>query len=275
MNTSAVLRLQDLTFTYEGAPAPAIAGVESNLAAGQVVSVISGQGCGKTTLLRAIAGALGSIYAGTLLGSVVLESAPDGPRRSLTGDDVSSFFDNYVQVTLSAESVAEEIGLPLLALGIPEEERARMAARAAADLRIAHLLDRATTALSGGEEKLVGLAAAFCAPAAVLVLDEPFEQLDVGHLAAVIKAIKSRARRGGLVVVATAALDVALNIADAVLVYTGTRWETHASPSYQLLAESNIAPGASQVVAFLTEAAGARLADIHSFRDAVAWPSRA
>ena len=191
--------------------------VNLDLLPGRITSVIAPQGAGKTTLLRAAAGLLGEIYNGEVTGSLEFSSAEPTPLPSLRSGrrDVAAFFDGYVQVTLAVETVREEIGLPLFAFGLGRAERDARVVAVAHELGIEYLLDRQVTELSGGEEKLVGIAAALVPDVAIHVLDEPFEQLDVAHLAAVIRAAKLRARAGRLVLVATGALDIALNIADS------------------------------------------------------------
>src|ERR1041385_1067817 len=136
-----MLRFVDYGFTYSIADTPALDGLNLELPAGRVVSVVAPQGKGKTTLLRAAAGLLGEIYDGHVRGRI--ESIGQS----------AAFFDGYVQVTLAVGTVREEIGLPLLAAGLARADRDARAAAVAKELRIEHLLDRSVTELSGGEEK--------------------------------------------------------------------------------------------------------------------------
>ena len=230
------LRFKDYGFKYSIADHASLARVNLDLPAGRLISVVAPQGKGKTTLLRAAAGLLGEIYSGEVTGSI---ESP-GP--------CAAFFDGYVQVTLAVETVREEIGLPLLASGLARAERDARAAAVAAELRIEHLLERQVTQLSGGEEKLVGIAAALAPDAAVHVLDEPFEQLDVVHLASVIRAAKRRARLGRVVLVATSSLDIAVNIGDALLTPRTAGWVLVDRPTYADLGEL----GESPVLSFLS-----------------------
>jgi energy-coupling factor transport system ATP-binding protein len=252
-----MLRFNDYTFSYSGAKSPAISAVSLAIPAGLVVSVIAPQGKGKTTLQRAAAGLLGEIYQGEVSGSIERDaSARPG-----------AFFEGYVQITLAVETVGEEIGLPLYAAGLSRPERNARVNDVARELRIEQLVGRNVTALSGGEEKLVGIAAALVPHTSLYILDEPFEQLDVMHIAAVIRAAKRRAAEGRLVLVSTGSIDTAINIADAAIVFDGTAWRLIHGPTYADLA---VVPqlGASALGEFLHErhvdASGVR-----RFRDGV------
>lgn len=248
-------------FRYAGASKPALADVTLDIPAGALVSVIGPQGCGKTTLLRAAAGLFERLdERGDLLGPT--------PARS-EGQLVGAFFDGYVQVTLAVETVREEIGLPLYGTGgFDRAERVESVAR---ELGIEHLLDRDVTVLSGGEEKLVGIAAALVIESYLYVLDEPFEQLDIRHHSAVIRAMKMRARAGSLVLVSSGSVDTALNISDMCIVFDGAAWRLIDKPTYADLA--NI-PGlaGSSLGQFVTKRGGT-LDGVRRFRDAIVIPS--
>jgi energy-coupling factor transporter ATP-binding protein EcfA2 len=269
---TAALRFVDYGFTYSVGSAPALSNVNLELPTGRVIAVIAPQGAGKTTLLRAAAGLLGEIYNGTVQGSLEFPTHratnPPTTGPSLRSwQDSSAFFDGYVQVTLAVETVCEEIGLPLLASGISRQERIARAVAVCRELGIGHLADRQVTQLSGGEEKLVGIAAALAPDVPIYVLDEPFEQLDVSHLAAVIRAANHRARAGRLVLVATGSLDIALNVAEAAIIFSDGKWRFVGSLTYD--ATGRIAAmGESPVMRFLA-AHHAALQGVRRFRDAV------
>ena len=252
-----MIRFDNYGFRYSGADKPALSGVTLDVPAGRVISVIAGQGAGKTTLLRAAAGLLGEIYQGDITGTIATQS----DRRP------GAFFDGYVQITLAVETVREEIGLPLYAAGIPRAERDSRVLAVARELRIDHLLEREVTALSGGEEKLVGIAAALVPDSHIHVLDEPFEQLDVAHLAAVIRAIKRRARAGRLVLVATGSVDTAINIADTAILFDGARWQVADRPTYDDVAA--IAGLSDSSLGEFLRRRAATSAGVRRFRDGV------
>lgn len=258
-----VLTFRDYGFKYASGDSPAVSNVNLALRGGCITSIIAGQGAGKTTLLRAAAGLLGEIYQGEISGSLTHEpTSPPAHQPS------AAFFDGYVQVTLAVETVREELGLPLYAAGVKRSDRDARVSSVARELRIEYLLDREVTQLSGGEEKLVGIASALVPDVAIHILDEPFEQLDVAHLAAVIRAAKHRARAGRLVLVATSSLDIALNIADAAVMFADDgNWVSVEAPSYANAARASMI-GQSPVMEFLSRHHGSSTG-VRRFRDAV------
>jgi energy-coupling factor transporter ATP-binding protein EcfA2 len=254
---TAAVRFGDYSFTYAGSDKPSLTNVTLDLPHGELVSVVAPQGAGKTTLLRGAAGLLGEIYEGIAAGSLTRASA----------NRPGAFFDGYVQVTLAVETVREEIGLPLQAMGYDRANREARVEAVATELRIHHLLDRDVTALSGGEEKLVGIAASLVADTTVHVLDEPFEQLDVAHLAAVIRAAKVRARDGRLVIIATGSVDTAVNIADTIVTFDGAQWKQIARPTYGDVA--TISGLADSSLAEFLQSRSQTLDGVRRFRDGV------
>ena len=255
---SSALQFLQYGFTYAGATIPSLRDVNLDLPAGHLVSVVAPQGTGKTTLLRAAAGLFEQIDEGGEIQGGIARSEGQRP---------GSFFDGYVQVTLAVETVREEIALPLYAGTGFSYERAGRVESVARELRIEHLLDREVTALSGGEEKLVGIAAALVVESYLYVLDEPFEQLDVAHYSAVIRAARRRARAGALVLVATGSVDTALNIADGIVVFDGTTWRYVDAPTYADVAGIR-GLTASSLGQFL-DRRGLSLAGVRRFRDGV------
>jgi energy-coupling factor transporter ATP-binding protein EcfA2 len=253
----SALQFHQFGYTYAGATAPSLSGVNLDLPEARVVSVIAPQGTGKTTLLLAATGLFDQADEGGETRGRIARSEGQLP---------GSFFDGYVQVTLAVETVREEIALPLYAGSLPAE-RADRVESVARELRIEHLLDREVTALSGGEEKLVGIAAALVVRSHLYVLDEPFEQLDVAHYSAMIRAARRRARAGALVLVGTGSVDTALNISDAVVVFDGSAWRYVDAPTYADVAGI---PGltASSLGRFLHRR-GLSLAGVRRFRDGV------
>jgi thiamine transport system ATP-binding protein len=163
------LSVRDLSVSYDGTPAVVDAGLD--LDEGRVLAVLGPSGCGKSTLLRAIAGL--EPTTGTVRWHDDDVSATPTHRRGFA----LMFQDGQLFPQLT---VARNIGYPL---------RIRRTPRAAADARVAELLDlvglsgfgeRLPATLSGGERQRVALARALAASPRLLLLDEPLSALDAG-----------------------------------------------------------------------------------------------
>jgi len=131
-----------------------------SLRAGEVLVILGPNGAGKSTLLRALAG---------LESSVAKESIRRG-----TGP-VTLVFQRPAALSGSAEF---NVQAALLGKGVPEPERNKRVERALARFDIAHLADHNAKTLSGGELRRLALARAFVLEPEVLLLDEPFDDLD-------------------------------------------------------------------------------------------------
>ena len=150
----------------------ALAGVDLALDAGQIAVVLGPTGAGKTTLLRTLAG-LETSDAGTirLHGRDVTHAAP---RER----DVALVFQNFS--LYPGWSVRHNLEFPLRAPGrdLAEAEIERRVLRAAEKLAIAHLLERDSRRLSGGEMQRVAIGRAIVREPRLFLMDEPLSNLD-------------------------------------------------------------------------------------------------
>ena len=144
--------------------------VEVTVDAGSHLALLGPSGCGKTTLLRAIAG-LEPLTAGEIkLGDEVVS----GPGRHLPPERrrVGMVFQDWA--LFPHMSVAGNVGY-----GLPRADRAGHRVDEVLEMvGLAGLGDRAPHTLSGGQQQRVALARALAPRPSVLLLDEPFSNLD-------------------------------------------------------------------------------------------------
>jgi len=159
-----VLIVDDLSKTYADGT-QALSGVGLSVAPGEIVALIGGSGCGKTTLLRLIAG-LDRASTGTV--------QVDGETIRDPHPSVGVVFQE--PRLLPWLTVADNVGFGLAGLG-RSEHRARVA-RALERVGLAEHAGRWPRELSGGQQQRVAIARAFVPRPRVLLLDEPFSALD-------------------------------------------------------------------------------------------------
>ena len=199
----------------------ALDGVTLSAPAGQITAVVGPNGSGKSTLVRA------------LLGRIALERG----RITIDGDDVAvlSPRDRARRVAVVPQRESAAFPLPvreLVAFGRHPHRTGFAAWREADDAAVsqaveaagvAHLVDRSSDELSGGEWQRVRIARALAQRASTLVLDEPTTFLDIAHEMSVFELLAALARDGIAVLLVRHQLNLVARFAgQIVLLHHGT-----------------------------------------------------
>ena len=183
MTDRAIITVRNLTYRYrQGDPQPVLDSIDLDIAPDDYLLITGRSGSGKSTLCRTFNGLIPHFYGGVLEGDILVEG------RSVRQATVAALFDRVAMVfqnpdaQLFCRSVEQEIVFGLESLGL---ERQAIAARLEAVLDavgIGALRHHAPQNLSGGEKHLVLIAALLALRPRVLVLDEPFANLDPGKV---------------------------------------------------------------------------------------------
>ncbi|MET0628836.1 MAG: heme ABC exporter ATP-binding protein CcmA [Acidimicrobiia bacterium] len=191
---------------------PALAGVDLDAAAGEVVLLSGANGAGKTTLLRLVAG-LVPLYSGE---AVVLDHDltrdRQGARRdlALVGHETFCYDDLTVRENLSFAARASG--------------RSVAAADAALErLGLAHVRDVDHRRLSAGQRRRLALAVALARAPQLLLLDEPHAGLDADGRAVLDAIVRSAPDEGRTVLLASHELELARPLANREVVLTAGR----------------------------------------------------
>ena len=203
---------------------PVVRGLSLHLAEGEIGCLLGASGCGKTTVLRAIAG-FEPLRAGTvrLAGDVVAGQgrmlAPEARRIGVVFQDYALF---------PHLTVAANVGF-----GLSRQTATRRNARVIEMLDLVglqHAAERYPHELSGGQQQRVALARALAPQPRLMLMDEPFSNLDVTlreRLAAEVRLILKRA--GATAILVTHDQREAFAVADKVGVMSDgqlRQWDT-------------------------------------------------
>ncbi|RTL94831.1 ABC transporter ATP-binding protein [Ancylobacter aquaticus] len=213
------LAVRAVSKAYEGHRA--VDAVSFDLAKGEFVTLLGDSGCGKTTLLRVIAG-FARPDAGQVLreGEDVTHMAPARRRMGFV-------FQSYA--LFPTKTVAQNIGF---ALSGPRAVRARRIEELAHLVEIDALLERFPHELSGGQQQRVALARALASDPEVLLLDEPMSALDARIRVKLRGELRALVDRLGITTLyVTHDQEEALALSDRVAVMRHGRIEQIGSPA--------------------------------------------
>ena len=223
-------------------------------------TVVAGvSGSGKSTLLRAFSGLVPHFHGGEATGELIvggLDVREHGPG-DLAAVCGTVFQEPETQVVMGG--VRAELELPLEHRGQPAGSVARAVEETALGLGVAHLLERRTDTLSGGELQRVAIAAAMVHDPPLLVLDEPTSQLDpVAGDELVWQLRRLNEDWGTAVVVAEHRLERCLPAADRVIAMVDGAVACDAAPGEFLEWASSVRPVLATPAARLFSLAGLR-----------------
>ena len=182
------LGLESVSLQYPGAPRLAFDGVTLGLSAGQVGVLIGPSGCGKTSLLRAVAGLERCATGRILMADEVLDDPAAGLHCAPEERRIGMVFQDYA--LFPHLSVADNVGFGVHRL--PRAERQERVQQLLDLVGLGFAAKRLPHELSGGQQQRIALARALAPRPRLLLLDEPFSNLDADlreHLAQEVRTI--------------------------------------------------------------------------------------
>lgn len=207
MNKSEpIIRLEDVYTAYEGSDLPTLRGISLSIGRGEFVVIGGPNGAGKTTLLETINGMLPITH-----GSAVVcghNVRRDGVKVRCKA---AYLLQNFSFDPLTPFTVEEVVLMGLFGkLGLfrkPREEDHEAVQKALRMLEIDDLASRPIGQLSGGQQQKVLLAQNLARDPEVLLLDEPFSNLDMFARESITRLLTRLVISGMTVVIVSHAFD--------------------------------------------------------------------
>lgn len=197
------IKVKDLTFTYHSAKNPALKDISFNLPAGNVLGIVGGTGCGKTTLINLILRLL-SPSSGSITVDGVEINSENARSWQRTIGCVSQ--DIYLTDNSLSENIA--FGLPLSEIDQERVEECAALANIHAFISdslpdgYSTIVGERGVRLSGGQRQRIGIARALYHDPKVLVFDEATSALDTLVEKAIMEAIDKLSYDRTIIIVA-------------------------------------------------------------------------
>jgi ABC-type Fe3+/spermidine/putrescine transport system ATPase subunit len=210
----AYLSIESVSVSYGANAPPVLDRVSLDVQRGEMVALLGSSGCGKTTLLRAIAGFV----------------KPRSGRIAVDGRDITELPPEARQTAMMFQSyalwphmdVAANIGYGLRMRGV---DKARIAQRVAEVLKLLQLEGygpRNVSSLSGGQRQRVAMGRALAVDPLLLLLDEPMSNLDYKVRLDLRHELRALQKRVGITAIyVTHDREEALTLADRIAVIDG------------------------------------------------------
>jgi len=160
----------------DGSLVRAIDGIDLNVAAGEFVVLLGASGCGKTTLLRAIAGLEGADRGHIGVGGRRVFDAATRLVVSPEKRRIGMMFQSYA--LWPHMTILENVRFPLKMQGAEQAEMTQKVDRVVDMMNLRELLAQHPNQLSGGQQQRVALARAMVCSDKLVLFDEPLSNVD-------------------------------------------------------------------------------------------------
>lgn len=182
----------------------ALAGVDLEVKAGELLSVMGASGSGKSTLLN-ILGAMDSATKGeyTFYGDEIIKvnELKNNQLHKFRKNNISFVFQQFA--LMKHYTVYENVEMPLRILGLSRKEKSERIFKALDELGITDLAKKKPTQISGGQQQRCAIARALVKNSKLILADEPTGALDRKNGEEIMKIFMELRKKGKTIIMVT------------------------------------------------------------------------
>jgi len=220
-----MLQFENLCAGYDGTER--LHGIGASVPAGCLTAVIGPNGCGKSTLIKCLAGLMKPVSGTIRLGGRDLRTLSERERARL----ISCMPQSRIAPDVSVYRLAAHGRYPHLRWGQnPGREDREIIDRALERTGMLPLANRIVSRLSGGERQRAYLAMMLAQQTPVMLLDEPTTYLDLSSQFSLMELLRGLCREGRSAVAVLHDLSLALEYADRILLMQDGRLAAEGTP---------------------------------------------
>jgi len=193
-----MIQVEHLTRTYNtgAGEVHAVQDVSFEIPDGALVALVGRSGSGKTTLLNCVGGLDTPTSGRVVINGTDLSTLDEPARTRLRRDELAFVFQTFGLVPML--SAAENVGLPMRLLRVPNAQRRERVANLLELVGLSGHADQRPGEMSGGQQQRVAIARALANSPALLIADEPTGQLDADTGASIMALLREVVREEGM-----------------------------------------------------------------------------
>lgn len=207
----AAIEVKGLSYAYVK-DSPCLCDISFNIAKGAFAVIAGANGSGKTTLLRHLNGLIVSSRGDVFINGLSVKKDPKRARRKVG----MVFQDADSQIV--AETVYDDVAFGPENLGWKRRDIDQSVNQALATVGLAELADQNPYFLSGGEKRRLAIAGVLAMKPDILVMDEPFANLDYPGVKQVLAHILTLHQMGHTIVISAHDIEKVIAHADKLMV---------------------------------------------------------